>query len=343
LGYGARRTGHLGSGIGVDAYQLSTSDHPWISSGQLQKTGGRYQLVTTQHHHIMGKEGGPIEEESVTALQRKLVRGATLEEFRKDPEFAHEEDDEHAPSIYAGFRYEGNAWGMAIDLNSCIGCNACVVACQSENNIPVVGKNQVARGREMHWIRVDTYFQGGLANPQVYNEVVPCMHCENAPCEYVCPVGATVHSPEGLNEMIYNRCVGTRYCSNNCSYKVRRFNFLLFADWTTPSLEPLRNPDVSVRSRGVMEKCTYCVQRINEAKITAEKENRELRDGEIVTACQQTCPAQAIVFGNINDPESRVAKLKAQSRNYGLLTDLNTRPRTTYLAKLRNPNPEIKE
>jgi molybdopterin-containing oxidoreductase family iron-sulfur binding subunit len=309
----------------------------------LQKTGGRYQLVTTQHHHIMGKEGEAIEEESVAALQRKLVRGATLEEFRKDPEFAHEEDDEHAPSIYPGFKYEGNAWGMAIDLNSCIGCNACVVACQSENNIPVVGKDQVGRGREMHWIRVDTYFQGGLANPQVYHEVVPCMHCENAPCEYVCPVAATVHSPEGLNEMIYNRCVGTRYCSNNCSYKVRRFNFLLFADWTTPSLEPLRNPDVSVRSRGVMEKCTYCVQRINEAKITAEKENRELRDGEIVTACQQTCPTQAIVFGNINDPDSRVAKLKAQSRNYGLLTDLNTRPRTTYLAKLRNPNPEIKE
>ena len=271
------------------------------------------------------------------------MRGATLEEFRKNPEMIHEEGEENGPSIYPRYAYNGNAWGMSIDLNSCIGCNACVVACQSENNIPVVGKDQVSRGREMHWIRVDAYFQGGMANPEIYNQPVPCMHCENAPCEYVCPVGATVHSPEGLNEMIYNRCVGTRYCSNNCPYKVRRFNFYLFSDWTTPSLEPLRNPDVTVRSRGVMEKCTYCIQRINKVKLAAEKEDREIHDGEILTACQQTCPAQAIVFGNINDKDSRVAKLKAQSRNYGILTDLNTRPRTTYLAKLRNPNPEIKE
>jgi molybdopterin-containing oxidoreductase family iron-sulfur binding subunit len=278
----------------------------------------------------------------VAALQRKLVRGTTLEEFRKDPTLG-EENDENGPSMYPPYPYKDNAWGMTIDLNSCIGCNACVVACQSENNIPVVGKEQVARGREMQWIRVDTYFEGGLENPGIYNQAVPCMHCENAPCEYVCPVGATMHSPEGLNEMIYNRCVGTRYCSNNCPYKVRRFNFELWSDWTTPSLEPLRNPDVTVRSRGVMEKCTYCIQRINRVKIEAEKEDRELRDGEILTACQQTCPAQAIVFGNINDKNSRVAKMKAQPRNYGLLEDLNTRPRTTYLAKLRNPNPEIKE
>jgi molybdopterin-containing oxidoreductase family iron-sulfur binding subunit len=342
LGYGRRRAGHVGTGVGFNAYLLSTTENPWISSARVEKTGKTYQLVTTQHHHIMGKEGAEREEESVAALQRKLVRGATLEEFRKDPSLG-EEKEENGPSIYPPYPYKDNAWGMTIDLNSCIGCNACVVACQSENNIPVVGKDQVSRGREMQWIRIDTYFEGGLENPGIYNQAVPCMHCENAPCEYVCPVGATVHSPEGLNEMVYNRCVGTRYCSNNCPYKVRRFNFELWSDWTTPSLKPLRNPDVTVRSRGVMEKCTYCIQRINRVKIAAEKDDRELRDGEILTACQQTCPAQAIVFGNINDKDSRVAKMKAQTRNYGLLEDLNTRPRTTYLTKLRNPNPEIKE
>jgi molybdopterin-containing oxidoreductase family iron-sulfur binding subunit len=343
LGYGRRRAGQVGTGKGFNAYLLSTTENPWIRGANIEKTNKTYQLVTTQHHHIMGKEGEEREEESVAALQRKLVRGATLEEFRRNPDMIREEGEENGPSIYPAYPYNGNAWGMSIDLNSCIGCNACVVACQSENNIPVVGKDQVARGREMQWIRIDTYFEGGLENPAIYNQAVPCMHCENAPCEYVCPVGATVHSPEGLNEMVYNRCVGTRYCSNNCPYKVRRFNFELWSDWTTPSLKPMRNPDVTVRSRGVMEKCTYCIQRINRVKIAAEKEDRELRDGEILTACQQTCPAQAIVFGNVNDRNSRVAKLKAQSRNYGLLTDLNTRPRTTYLAKLRNPNPEIKE
>ncbi len=342
LGYGRRRAGHVGTGIGFNAYLLSTTENPWISSAAVEKTGKTYHLVTTQHHHIMGEEGKEREEESVAALQRKLVRGGTLEEFRKNPSLS-EEKEVNGPSIYPPYPYKDNAWGMSIDLNSCIGCNACIVACQSENNIAVVGKDQVSRGREMQWIRIDTYFEGGLENPGIYNQAVPCMHCENAPCEYVCPVGATVHSPEGLNEMIYNRCVGTRYCSNNCPYKVRRFNFELWSDWTTPSLEPLRNPDVTVRSRGVMEKCTYCIQRINRVKIAAEKEDREIQDGEILTACQQTCPAQAITFGNINDKNSRVAKLKAQPRNYGLLEELNTRPRTTYLAKLRNPNPEIKE
>jgi molybdopterin-containing oxidoreductase family iron-sulfur binding subunit len=343
LGYGRRRAGNVGTGVGFNAYLLSTTDSPRIGAATLEKTGKTYKLVTTQHHHIMGKEGEEREEESVAALQRKLVRGATLDEFRTNPNVTREEDDSGGPSIYPGYKYDGNAWGMTIDLNSCIGCNACVVACQSENNIAVVGKDQVANGREMQWIRVDTYFEGGMENPGIYNQAVPCMHCENAPCEYVCPVGATVHSPEGLNEMIYNRCVGTRYCSNNCPYKVRRFNFELWSDWTTESLKPMRNPDVTVRSRGVMEKCTYCIQRINSVKLEAEKADREIQDGEILTACQQTCPAQAIVFGNINDKNSRVARMKAQSRNYGLLEELNTRPRTTYLAKLRNPNPEIKE
>ncbi len=271
------------------------------------------------------------------------MRAATLEEYRKKPDFAQgEHHHESEGSLYPGFKYEGYAWGMAINVNACIGCNACVVACQAENNIAVVGKTEVTRGRELHWLRIDRYYKGSPDNPETYHQPIPCMHCENAPCELVCPVGATSHSHEGLNDMVYNRCVGTRYCSNNCPYKVRRFNFFQYADFETPSLKPLRNPNVTVRSRGVMEKCTYCVQRINAAKIEAEKENRQVRDGEIVTACQAACPTEAIFFGDINNRDNVVAKAKADSLNYGLLTELNTKPRTTYLAKLRNPNPEIK-
>ena len=345
LGYGRRRAGDVGNGTGFNANFIRNSSAPWIASGlRIEKTGEKYYFAVTQEQYIIDHEGHPVEEESVEAFRRDLVQVATLDEFRKNPNFAEDPQEEAKKdlSLFPGYKYEGYAWGMAIDLNRCVGCNACVVACQSENNIATVGKDQVMRGRAMHWIRIDTYFRGGLENPEAYYEPVLCMHCENAPCELVCPVAATTHSPEGLNEMTYNRCVGTRYCSNNCPYKVRRFNFLLFSDWKTPSLYGLRNPNVTVRSRGVMEKCSYCVQRINAAKIRSEEEDRFVRDGDIVTACQGACPAEAIVFGNINDPNSRVSKMKAQSRNYGLLTDLNTRPRTTYLARVRNPNPEIR-
>lgn len=274
---------------------------------------------------------------------RPLVREATLEEYRHHPHFAH--DAVHVPdlqSLWKEHKYdEGYQWGMSIDLNSCIGCNACTTACQSENNIPIVGREQAAYGREMHWIRLDRYFEGDVDDPQMVTQPVGCQHCEMAPCEQVCPVAATVHDSEGLNVMVYNRCVGTRYCSNNCPYKVRRFNFFNYTNKLHDLVKMAQNPDVTVRSRGVMEKCTYCVQRINRAKHDAKKENRKVRDGEIVTACQEACPTEAIVFGDVNDPDSRVSKMKQQNRDYEMLAEFNTRPRTSYLAKLRNPNPEL--
>ncbi len=332
LGYGRTRAGRVGNQTGFNAYILRTSDTFWRASGfEMRKTGDSYPLACTQFHSLM--EG------------RQLLRAGTLGEYRKNPNFIREigEETTPVPSLYPTFKYEGYAWGMAIDVNSCIGCNACVVACEAENNGPVVGKSEVMRGREMHWIRIDSYHKGDLKNPEMYHQPVPCMQCENAPCELVCPVEATSHSEEGLNDMVYNRCVGTRYCSNNCPYKVRRFNFFQYADFETPSLKLMHNPNVTVRSRGVMEKCTYCVQRISAAKINAEKEDRTVRDGEIVTACQQACPTQAIVFGDVKDPNSRVSKIKGRSLNYTLLDELNTRPRTSYQARLRNPNPEIEK
>ena len=340
LGYGRKRAGRVGSEQGFSAYELRTSTNPWIASGvKITKTGETYELASTQGMQSMETPDGG---------NRPLVRQTTLEEYKKEPRFAQEEEVPKDVTLYPNYEYEKEtyAWGMAIDLNKCVGCNNCIVACQSENNIAVVGKEQTLLGRHMHWIRIDAYYQGDRENPKAFFQPVPCMQCENAPCEVVCPVAATNHTTEGLNDMVYNRCVGTRYCSNNCPYKVRRFNFLLFQDWETPQYKMMRNPDVSVRSRGVMEKCTYCVQRINERRIDTEtasvRENKEIRIGdELQTACQQSCPADAIVFGNINDPNSNVSKWKAQARNYSLLGELNTRPRTTYLAEVRNPNPEL--
>jgi MoCo/4Fe-4S cofactor protein with predicted Tat translocation signal len=332
LGYGRTRAGKVGDGVGFDAYTLRTTSALWQSSGaKITRKSGGYKFANTQHTQTME--------------ERDPFRAATYAEFHKEPEFARPQEKRVPPelTLFPQWEYTQHKWGMSIDLNSCIGCHACTIACQAENNIPVVGKEEVAKGRHMNWLRVDRYFKGPLEDPEIYFQPVPCMHCENALCELVCPVAATVHSAEGLNEMVYNRCVGTRYCSNNCPYKVRRFNFFLYADWDTESLFGARNPDVSVRSRGVMEKCSYCVQRINSAKIDAEKEDRPMKDGDIVTACQQVCPAQAIVFGDLNDPNSRVSKLKGQQRNYGLLEELNTRPRTTYLARLRNPSPDLEK
>ncbi len=332
LGYGRTHAGRAGDRSGFNAYLLRTSEAMWSGPGlEIRRTGKTYALASTQMQQSM--EG------------RHLIISNTVDGYKQDPDFV-QHIQEPVPknlSLYPAWNYTGYAWAMSIDLTACVNCNACVVACQAENNIAVVGKEEVLARRAMHWIRIDTYYKGAPERPELYYQPVPCMQCEDAPCELVCPVQATNHSRDGLNDMVYNRCVGTRYCSNNCPYKVRRFNFLLFQDWVTETLKLQRNPDVSVRSRGVMEKCTYCVQRIRETEIRANLENRFIRDGEIQTACQQACPTRAIIFGDQNNPANQVAKLKAQKLNYALLAELNTRPRTTYLAELRNPNPDLKE
>jgi molybdopterin-containing oxidoreductase family iron-sulfur binding subunit len=355
LGYGREFAGRVGSGAGFNAYLIRTTAASFYATGSIRKLDGKWGVAVTKSHvqdhrpKLFGGQGnGNYSMEADEAInERGIIRYATLAEYKANPGFANEGETHtttnKSNSLFPNWEYKDNAWGMSIDMNSCTGCNACIVSCYAENNIAVVGKQQVRIGRNMQWLRIDTYFEGDLAAPRAHFQPMACQHCENAPCEQVCPVGATVHTPEGLNAMVYNRCVGTRYCSNNCPYKVRRYNFLLYSDFETESLKLMRNPDVTVRSRGVMEKCSYCVQRISAAKIEADKENRAVRDGEIVTACQQACPASAITFGNINDKQSRVAKLQADERSYQVLADQNTRPRTKYVAAVLNPNSELEE
>ncbi|NDC82369.1 4Fe-4S dicluster domain-containing protein [bacterium] len=351
MGYGRTIDGRIGQGTGFNAYALRpTSSTSVIGGATIQKLSKTYTLATTQEHSSM--EGRP------------LIKEATLTEYDENPEFAKESEHEGPPmkSSWPERTYDtGNQWGMSIDLSKCTGCNACLVACQSENNIPIVGKSQVANGREMHWIRLDRYFEGPENDPNMVQQPMTCLQCENAPCEQVCPVNATVHSHEGLNDMVYNRCIGTKYCSNNCPVKVRRFNFFDFHQRNPQAIAKKRehffdyfkepdktvqmqfNPDVTIRMRGVMEKCTYCVQRISQARIRSKNEGREIVDGEIKSACMQVCPSDAIVFGNTLDPNSKVAKAKKNPRDYHILHELYLKARTTYLAGVRNPHPKLVE
>ncbi len=341
FGYGRKNAGKIGTGTGFNTYPFRFSNALHGGAGakitMSEETPRIYAVACTQEHQSIDPK---------VVGERGIIRSATFAAYQKNPEFAkdpHATEGGHDESMYPDFDYsDKQAWAMVIDTSVCTGCNGCVIACQAENNIAIVGKAEVLRERELHWLRIDRYYRGDVENPEVFHQPVPCMQCENAPCEPVCPVEATSHSEDGLNDMTYNRCIGTRYCSNNCPYKVRRFNFFHYADYDTPALKPMRNPDVTIRTRGVMEKCTYCVQRINAAKIEAAKEGRKVRDGEIVTACQQACPTQAIVFGDMNDKKSAVAQLKAEPTNYALLEELQTRPRTTYLANVRNPNPDLR-
>ena len=353
MGYGRTAAGHVGglrsdevASVGVDVSLLMAKSGSSVQTGvKVAATGRTHKLATTQDHFAIDAVGF----EAIGARLGELVRTGTLEEYKEHPDFAAHRGPHHPPleSLWEEPKYEGHAWGMAIDLNRCIGCNACTVACQSENNVPIVGQEQVLAGREMSWLRIDRYFAGDVDDPEVAHQPVACHHCENAPCEQVCPVAATVHSDEGLNDMVYNRCVGTRYCANNCPYKVRRFNFFNYNKEVEKPENVLQkmilNPEVTVRSRGVMEKCTYCVQRIQDTKILAKNERRAIADGEIQSACQVACPSQAIVFGDLNDSESAVAKAHADERSYGMLAELNVKPRTKYLARIRNPHPWLAE
>jgi molybdopterin-containing oxidoreductase family iron-sulfur binding subunit len=337
--------GHKGKkvdAIGVNAYLLRTSKGMYAAAGaKLSSTGTKYVIGNVQDHWAIDKIGRDSLEERLP----ELVRTASAKDYKEHPEFAKEVPGPKPDQLWPYHEYDGYKWGMATDLGACTGCSACVVACHAENNIPVVGKKEVLNNREMTWLRIDRYFAGDKENPEVSMQPLTCQQCENAPCEQVCPVGATIHSSEGLNDMVYNRCVGTRYCLNNCPYKVRRFNFLNWNKDLDEARNKVRkllfNPEVTVRSRGVMEKCTFCVQRIQAAKISAHNKRERVKDGDIQTACQQACPTEAIVFGDLNDKNSRVAKLHAHNRSYELLGEYLTRPRNMYLARIRNPHPEM--
>jgi molybdopterin-containing oxidoreductase family iron-sulfur binding subunit len=349
LGYGRTSCGRVGDGVGTDVYPLRASDALHATQATLTATGTRETLATTQDHHAIDQLGARERADRVPTLVREipfddLSNGASVAiplphgpEKEHDPPAKEEPPPPKPPQLFRSFEYAGHKWGMAIDLNACVGCNACTIACQAENNVPVVGRAEVARGREMHWIRVDRYFKGEPERPAVVFQPVTCQHCENAPCEPVCPVAATLHDSEGLNVMVYNRCVGTRYCSNNCPYKVRRFNWFNNHKRTDAISAMAYNPDVTVRGRGVMEKCTFCTQRIERARIQAKNERRPIRDGEVVPACAQACPADAISFGDLNDENSVVRRQQTDAqRAYGMLEELNTRPRLRYLARVRN-------
>jgi MoCo/4Fe-4S cofactor protein with predicted Tat translocation signal len=364
LGYGRGRSGRVGQGVGFDTNLLRPTTDTWFGGGlEINVTDDTYEVATTQLHHLMDTGDPKTSYDSLNLEGRNLVKTFNLYELAgneknlppsttrpartislplADEKNLEESKGDQSEDLLPNWKYEYNKWGMVIDNNACIGCNACVVACQSENNIPVVGKDMVLMDREMHWLRIDTYFLGEPdGQPDTFFQPVPCMQCETAPCTLVCPVEATSISAEGINEQTYNRCVGTRYCSNNCPYKVRRFNFLYYNDYTTESTMLGKNPNVTVRSRGVMEKCNYCVQRVNNARIEAKKLDRPIAPGEVVTACAQACPTQAIIFGNLNDDRWEVTKLQDEPLRYSLLEELNTRPRTTYMARVRNLNPEI--